>query len=762
MLQRNNAEPVANYVYAEAGSPEQAGLGELVDFAFGFLRRQYVVISFFTLVAAAGGIAYLYVTPATYKASAKIIIGAPRAPFIQQQSMFADAPLDSAELESQLQILQSESIALAVIEKLRLLDDPEFAASGGRSILGSIRGVFEVLFKPSATKPAPDPKEAAVATFADRLKVNRVGISRVIEIDFSSRSPQRAAQIADAVADAYIADQVEAKQNANRVASTWLQERLQQLGEQSTLADREVLAFKQQNNIVESGGRRLDEQSLADLNARLVAARTQTSDALARLNRIEVVIRTSDAALESSVSDVLANPILTNLRQQYLDLARREAEYSARFGRDHGAVVNLRNRMRDLRKSTADELRRLSETFKSDYEIAKQRQVEIEKQLDKVLSQSQTADKAQVVLRGLETNAKTYHNLYEGFLQRHMAGVQQESFPLTEARLISSASTPTSRDKPKSLLVLALALLGGIGLGAGAGLLREVRDRVFRTGAQLQSFLQMPCLALVPLLKGTAPTQPRLKQPRSNPPRHGTILRDASVFWRVCDSPLSRFAEAIRSIKLATNLQETDGSHKVIGLTSSLPNEGKSTIAGALAQLIAYTGGRVILVDCDLRNPSLSRCLAPKATAGIVDVVSGARSLEDTVWRDPTTNLAFLPATGEAPLFYSSEILGSESTGRLFDKLRESFDFVIVDLPPLAPVVDTRVATQLVDCMILVIEWGRTKIDIVQQALNTAPNVHEAVIGAVLNKTDMRQIGRYDTHRKSFYNNKYYAKYGYS
>jgi succinoglycan biosynthesis transport protein ExoP len=761
MLQRNNAEPVANYVYAEAGSPEQAGLGELVDFAFGFLRRQYVVISFFTLLAAAGGIAYLYVTPATYKASAKIIIGAQRAPFIQQQSMFADAPLDSAELESQLQILQSESIALAVIEKLRLLDDPEFAASGGRSILGSIRGVFEVLFKPSATKAAPDPKEAAVATFADRLKVNRVGISRVIEIDFSSRSPQRAAQIADAVAHAYIADQVEAKQNANRVASTWLQERLQQLGEQSTLADREVLAFKQQNNIVESGGRRLDEQSLADLNARLVAARTQTSDALARLNRIEVVIRTSDAALESSVSDVLTNPILTNLRQQYLDLARREAEYSARFGRDHLAVVNLRNRMRDLRKSTADELRRLSETFKSDYEVAKERQVEIEKQLDKVLSQSQTADKAHVVLRGLETNAKTYHDLHDGFLQRHMAGIQQESFPHTETRLISSASTPTSR-KPKPLLVLALALLGGIGLGAGAGLLREVRDRVFRTGAQLQSLLQMPCLALVPLLNGTAPTQPRLQQPRSNPPRHGTILRDASVFWRICDSPLSRFAEAIRSIKLATNLQETDGSHKVIGLTSSLPNEGKSTIAGALAQLIAYTGGRVILVDCDLRNPSLSRCLAPKATAGIVDVVSGARSLGDTVWRDPTTNLAFLPATGETPVFYSSETLGSESTRRLFDKLRESFDFVIVDLPPLAPVVDTRVATQLVDCMILVIEWGRTKIDIVQQALNTAPNVHEAVIGAVLNKTDMRQIGRHDTHRKSFYNNKHYAKYGYS
>ena len=446
-----------------------------------------------------------------------MIIGAQRAPFIQQQSMFPDAPFDSAEMESQLQILQSQSIASAVIEKLRLLDDPEFAASGGRSILGSIRDVFEVLFKPSATKPAPDPKEAAMATFADRLKVNRIGVSRVIEIDFSSRSPERSAQIADAVADAYIDDQLEAKQNANRVASTWLQERLQQLGEQSTLADREVLAFKQQNNIVESGGKRLDEQNLADLNARLVAARAQTSDPLTRLNRIEFVIRTSDATFDSTVSDALANPILTNLRQQYLDLSRREAEYSARFGRDHLAVVNLRNRMRDLRKSTFDELRRLSETFKSDYEIAKQGQVEIEKQLDQVLSQSQTANKAQVILRELESNAKTYHSLYEGFLQRYTAGVQQELFPLTETRLISSASAPTSKNKPKPSLVLAFALLGGIGLGAGIGLLRDLMDRVFRTGAQLQSLLQIPCLALVPLLKDSAPTQLRLKQSATRP-----------------------------------------------------------------------------------------------------------------------------------------------------------------------------------------------------------------------------------------------------
>ena len=150
----------------------------------------------------------------------------------------------------------------------------------------------------------------------------------------------------------------------------------------------------------------------------------------------------------------------------------------------------------------------------------------------------------------------------------------------------------------------------------------------------------------------------------------------------------------------------------------------------------------------------------PGATIGLVDVISGVRSLEEAVWRDPTTNLVLLPAVKKAPLFHTSDLLAAEPTKKLFDTLRANFDYVIVDLPPLAPVVDVRAATHLVDCMILVVEWGRTKIDVVQHALDTAPNVHEVFIGAVLNKTDMDHIGRYD--RGDLYLNAHYARYGYS
>jgi polysaccharide biosynthesis transport protein len=741
--------------------PGEGGAGQLVDFALGFLLRQYLLIVCMVLLAGAAGVVFLVVRPPIYTAQAKIFIGAQRPQFIQQQSLFPDTPLDQSQMESQLQILQSRAILAPVVQKLNLADDPEFANPPG----GLIRRVLKVFTNPTSAEPQFDPTETAIATLADRLTINRVGWSLLIEIGASSQNREKSAQIANAVATAYIDDQQEAKREANRTASAWLQERLQQLAEQNTAAERAVLAFKQKNNIVSADGKRIDEQNLADLNTRLVAAHTQSSDVLARLNRLESIIRNwnpHETNVDETVSEEiiaaalgLQGSVINNqLRQQYLDLSRREAEFSAKYGRNHGAAVNLRDRLRDLRTSILDELRRIAAASRSDYVIAKQREAEIEKQLNQVTSQFQTTNKAQVTLRELESTAKNYHSLYESFLQRYTGAVQQESFPLAETRLVSLASALTTKVKPKPLYVFALSLMGGIALGVGVGLLRDLMDRVFRTRTQVESLMQIPCIAMVPLLKTS-----RLIRRQSPAKASGerTVARDSSVFWRVVDSPFSIFAESIRSIKLATHYYGK-GPNRVIGFTSALPNEGKSTIAAAVAQLTAKVGARVIIVDCDLRIPSLSRRLAPNATMGIADVISGARSLEETVWKDPATDLFFLPAVKTAPLF-SSEMLGSEPTKRLIDRLRENFDFVIVDLPPLVPIVDARAAAHLVDCMILVIEWGRTKINVVRHALDTAPNLQQAIIGAVLNKTDMDHLPQYDVQHKSIYQNKYYARY---
>jgi capsular exopolysaccharide synthesis family protein len=240
------------------------------------------------------------------------------------------------------------------------------------------------------------------------------------------------------------------------------------------------------------------------------------------------------------------------------------------------------------------------------------------------------------------------------------------------------------------------------------------------------------------------------------------ISSSPAIHRAVVDQPLSRFAESIRSIRLAFDYNPPKAAPQVIGIISALPNEGKSTIAASLAQLIASGGKNVIIVDCDLRNPSLSSRLSPKAAAGLVEVASGAYSLEDAIWRDPKTNLVLLPAVRRRAAAYSSEILSDQGMHRLFERLRATYDYVIVDLPPLVPLVDTRAAAPLIDSFILVVEWGQTKIDIVQHALRSAPSINESLIGAVLNKTNIKAMARYETYLSDYYDGSHYTRYGLS
>lgn len=751
---------------------EQGGLSDLVTYAVSFLRRQYLLILFVAALAVAASVIYLRITPPTYTARAKVLFVNPKTEYFQQQSLLADSPLDRAQFENQLQILESKAIATAVINQLKLADDADFNASAQPvpKLFARIRGFF------AAPKPAPKrearpdegPDDGLIEAFDARLKAERVGFSSVIEISYSSSNPERAAQIANAVANTYVADQLNAKFDANRQATAWLQERLRELGQQALTAEQAVNTFKSQNNIVAVGGKLMDEQQVSELNSRLVAARAQTSDALTRLNRFQTTLRLNDtddstsANLDASVSDTLNSTIITGLRQQYLEYSRREAEWSNRFGRDHLAVVNLRTRMRDIRKSIVEEVRRLSETARSDYEVAKQRQGEIEKQLAQAVAQSRTTNSAESTMRELETSAKSYRSLYESFLQRYMGAVQQETFPITEARIISAASPPLSKSKPKSNLILALGLFGGLAVGTALGFLRDIMDRVFRTAAQVESTLHLPCISLVPLLKDPKPKQLKREQQSDKEFEQRAIVRRSGVFWAATEMPLSRFAESIRAIKLAVDLNANTASNKVVGITSSLPNEGKSTVAAALAQLMAHAGARVILVDCDLRNPTLSRSLSPVAGAGLIEVISGKCSLDEAVWRDPKTNLTFLPTVKKKPILHTSEVLSAVPTKKLFDALRTAYDYVVVDLPPLAPIIDVRATAPLIDCFVLAIEWGSTKIDVVQHALHTAPNLHEALIGAVLTKTDMQAIKRYDNYHNDYYSNKHYTRYGYT
>src|SRR5215471_6360476 len=773
----------------ESAATQETSFRELAHWAIGIVRRQLLVIALIGAVGTSLGVFYVRIAPSTYTAESRIAID-PRRVQLFPKATFSEGQIDGPALDSEIVLAQSEPVVLSVVNSLGLAKDPEFLKSPG--VLGALLGFASHLFSlVKRTKPLSESEatKVAVTVLSKNLWVFRVGGSYNLSFQYRSANPERAVRIANAIVEAYIAKQLEVKYDPTKRATQWLEERIKELNEKQKVAERLVVDFKRNNNVVTADGRLMNEQLIADLNSQLSLTKHRVSEAKARVERINAVIQdvqmgkvdagtvadTLTKQTGATLADTLNSAVATTLRTRYLDLVNREASWSRRYGAKHGAVVQLREQIREIEGSFLEELKRLGDTYLNTYEVVKLEEQDLEKRFDDAVSRSQPISQAQITLLDLESNAKNLRTMYDDFRQRYADSLQQQSFPIADASITARAALPLEKSGPKLALTLVIAAAGGLGFGAAVGILRELMDGSFYTKEQVESALQTPCIAVVPSLKSD--------NSYNGPPLMGnhkamlsfdrglgdglndqrTISRGPDICWAVLNSPFCRFAEAIRSIKLVVDWNRSAvNSKKVIGFISSLPHEGKSTIAASLALLMAQAGARVILVDCDLRNPSLSRRLAPNADHGILEVTAGRTTLKNALWTDQSTNLTFLPAVTNNPRICSSDILSADATRKLFENLRSRYDYVLVDLTPLMPIVDARATTAFVDCYVCVIEWGRTTSDAVKHAFRDAHNISENMLGIVLNKADINQLRRYYPTGESYYRNKHYGQYGFT
>ena len=750
MLQINrNLEPVEQRSSATVPSA-------VLRFAINFVRQQYVVIAVAVALTTMLGVVYLITTPPSFTAYARMLIDTRKQQVMGLQQPMTWNFMESATVASQVEVLKSENIARAVVKENHLTEDPDIVGPGN-DLWGTINAAIFGAPPPQVRSETELTKRAIGAVMGGVL-AKRVPGTYVIEVGFESKSPDGAAHIANAVVQAYINDQLDVKFQATRRATAWLQDRIAELKEQSASADRAVEDFKQKNNMISADGKLVNEQQVAELSSQLVLAKKRTADAQSRVDRIQTILRgdTIDP-VNATVADSLNNMVVSKLREKYLDDANKEADWSTRFGPNHLAAVNLRNQMKGILASIREELVRLGETYRSDLEIAKTDQRASEKELAGAVAQSQEANQVKVTLRQLESTAKNLRSQYDSLLQKYTETQQEQSFPVTEARMITPAESGF-KSSPVTSRVLSFAILGGLLLGSGIGWLREFWYRVFRTSKQVEAVLGKDTLALLPMVPTTKKSRP---DQSSGSDDRRIVARSREPSWIVLEAPFSRYAEEVRAIKLAIDVNRGVESNKVVAFTSSMPEEGKSTTSLAVALLAAQADARVILIDCDLRNPSLSRHVAPRATIGLLEVLSGKARLDDAICRDPLTNLVFLPAGVKARLANSSEILASDAMKKLFESLRGHFDYIIVDLSPLVPIIDARSALSFVDAYVLVIQWGTTAIETVERAVHSAKAVSDKVIGVALNKVDFKALARFDGERGYYYKNKLYARYGY-
>ena len=733
-----------------------------VDFfsVLGILMRRWVTIVAVLFGSVAIGTAFLLVTPPWYVGKSNLLLDTRKLQLFEKQSVVGEVNFDSPIVDSQIELLKSDAVALAVVQDLKLTEDPEFSGQGA-SFFGSLMASFKSLF--TAVLPGPEEAlqvsyqeetvRAAVEHLLTNLQVRRIKQTYVIEIGFNSLDPGKAAGIANAVATAYIVDQTQARQFTTQRAVTWLEQRMNELREQAIAADRVAQDFKTKNNIIQTGGRSIDEQGIGQLGTEFVNARSQTAEAKARLVALQEAIESGTP--EAIMTDTLQNEVLSKLRGQYVDASKRMADFTSRFGPTHLAVVNLKTEMQRIRNTALEELQRIAQGYRSNFELAQNREDAVKARFEALTQQHAGTRNSHAALQALESAATAYRTLHESFLQRYVEASQQQSqsFTNTEARII----TPAVRAKkvyPLSLPTMGLAVILGLGLGATTALTRERMNRVFRSPKQVEQSLGIACLGVLPGVEPPSLTLPK-KQSGVNQSDERAIDHDLGIARQVVLTPFSRFTETVRSLKVAIDTVETSRPPRVIGMVSAVPGEGKTTLSANLAQLMAHNGKRTLLIDGDLRRPSLSKLMAPNAAVGLLEVLSGSIQLGDAIWCDPLTHLEFLPSPLSEKIAHTSEIIGSEKMKQFLQQAKDSYDYIVIDLPPLAPVVDARAAGHLIDAFILVIKWGRTSPEVITESLASAEVVQSKMLGAVLNRANSRALKRLEAYKGYSYHSYY-------
>lgn len=658
----------------------------------------------------------------------------------------------TAYLESQARVIASDSIKARIVASERLDKDPEFGGEGAPGLISRLLGAFGL----GGSATSRDGLLYALAELDKKVAVRRGERTFVIDISVTSRDPDKAARIANALANAYLEDQAAVRDAAARRATDSLTGRLEELRSRLRAAEDKAEKFKEANNLSVAGGRSVGEEQLALSSAQLVAARTRVTEAKAKYEEIS---RTRASAIEAgAIPEAVASNTMTALRAQLGAALSKEADLTASLGARHPALAAAQAQVRDARRQIADELGRIARAAKSEYDRALSAEKQLAGRVDELKTGQFAAGRAGVELRELEREVDSSRIIYEGFLRRARETGELAGIDTTNARVISQAMPPLEKS---GLSRRTLAMLGGIGgLGVGGllalalALLAAPRlpqpDEAGSGGFGRRSSDQLPpdipsresaaARGAVPAL-ATPPQQPAAAPPRSGKAgwrrfttipggkrvpdilsaaaapllasvpavRHRRWRREPgetrSVFQAkgylvdVLDKPQAGFARAIAKAREAL-AAASGGDRRRVLVVGLKPGAGASTVALNLALDAMLAGKAALLVDSGMGDGGLTGTFAPEAQAGLAEIVSGAAGLVRVALQDEGTGLFFLPRIGPTGGVTATQI------SREFFGAARRFGPIVVDGAALGSDGLTQRFAEAVDDIVLVLREG--------------------------------------------------------
>jgi capsular exopolysaccharide synthesis family protein len=736
----------------ESGSGESIDITALVA---AFRRRFGMFLAATVALFALSLILTLQMRP-TYVATARVAIntqavnvaptsvsGSANAPVV------SSIPNDSAAIDTEVAVISSKRIAERVVMALHLDQDPEFGPTPAaeQGPIAKLKSAVNELFRRSPPRPAGPPNvlEDTVNKVLPGLLVSRYNLTNAIDIAFADEDPNKAARIANAFAQAYLDDQIASKFTVSQDASTFLQSRLEQMKRQYLDDDTKLQQYKISHNLMSSGETTLTEQEIASYEQAVATAKAQAAADQADVNTAREQL--SRGSSGDDVGAALSSGVIASLRAQRATISSKVADLASRYGERYPQLATARKQLADIDQQIQAEINRVISNLEAKAHVSRDRLASIEASLGQTKSALAANNAALVGLNELQQNAESSQALYQSYLNRLKETAAQAGGEQPDARLLSAASAPTHPSRPVVWLNLALGLVLGVGCGLIAVFSSEALDSAMITSSQVESRLGRRSLGGVPLLSSIE------KRSWLSPGRKGPSPIDDVVH-----RPFTVYAEAFRTLRIALNYASPDAPPRVVAITSALPREGKTTVAICLARSAELQGVRSLLIDCDIRRRGVNQLVSGyDVRPGLVEVLSGSAEIDDALLVDPLSGASLLPINGaEAP---AQDIFGSPAMDRLLDSVRERFDMIVLDCPPLLPVADARVIASKADSVALVARWRKTRAPAAQAALRLLPAHQVNVAGVVLTQVDLQAQSEYGYGDAAFYYKAYKSYY---
>lgn len=730
---------------------------------YSVLRRRIALIAGVAFLVTSLAALFVYQITPLYRADVDMVVDGGRQKVVNAESVVQSAQADYWTNETEAAVIASREMARKAVERLNLVNNPMFNPELRRPETGLFGTVFgpvrefvsatlvapirEAVFGPETTEamPAPVPMTAdekrdalidqLAGAFLGGLNVVPHERSRVLTVTYTSTDPAFAALAANTTSELYILDQLAAKGDATSRASKWLSERVNEMRRRVIDSEQRLEEFRRTAGIVEIGGASLFQQQLVGLNEELIQARNKRAEAEARYEQVQTMLKAGGDS--QSVAAVLDSRLIQGLRESEAALERKIADLSQQYLPTHPKLKQAQQELAAARSKIESEVAKISVNQDSELKIARAREANVSKEARRLEQLLEQQKEAEVTLRSLESEVRANKQLYETLLSRfkETSVARDDLLQQADARIISRAAVPGSPFYPKRGLMIAAAFVVSIVIGIAIALVAEYLDSGFHSLNQIEAMTGQATIGLVPSL---GDLQKLGKRP------HEVAL----------DRPNSAYGEAIRTLRTALLLSRVDNPPKTVLVTSSVPGEGKTSIALSLAAMAARSAQKAIIIDCDLRHSTLHTYLDHPNQLGLGDYLAGLATLEDVIEIDPRSGVHFITGGNRAP--NPTDLLGSAEMKKLIRQLSQIYDLVVLDTPPLLAVSDALVLVRQVDRSLFVVRWEKTRRESAITGLRALVEAGGRLAGVLLSQVDMRKHAQYDFADSAY---SYYGNY---